>query len=241
MVRVQERPDPVGREPAMSKEVTPCSEYTRFTSEGRMRDPHSSFSVILDSFLTGHLFRSGPFNKVKWSERLGYGMCVIGEDTRIHLHINGKYVIRRALDKDHANNIQMVLSQLSRPALYSTKNGSFMWEIIRDISLGSNVDDMKAIDQLFPWPDDGGPENEMEEAIGSFKEADASFSSNVERILEDSCDIELEKISNGSLSVVDEFVKGLRELLDGNMDHNGRILGLGSYILLVITAVKNRS
>ncbi len=240
MVRVQERPDPVGREPAMAKEVTPCSEYTRFTSEGRMMDPHSSLSVILDSYLTGHLFRSGPFQKAKWSDRLGYGMGLIGEDTRIHLHTTGKYVIRRALDRDHANFIQLVLSQLSRPALYSTRNGSFMWEIIRDLSLGKDVGDLKSIDQLFPWPGGEGCENDMEEAIASFNEADELFSSTVERILEDGSDLELENISNGSSQLVDEFGNGSQKLLDGDLYLTGKVLGWGSYILLVLTAIKNR-
>lgn len=235
----KERPEIRIREPAMSKEVTPCSEYTRFTAEGRFKDPHSDSSAIMAGDLVGFLFKSSPFVGPKWSDRLGYGIAVIGDDTRIHLHANGKYVIRRAIDRDHAQEAYMALANLAKPAVYSTMERRFVWEIVRDNALSSAFSESSSIEELMSWPDDLSGDEVLERATEVFKEADELYSSRFRELVQSGSitgpvDL-MEKLPGPGES----FSAALDSIFNRNIRKDpGGILGWGSYILLLRAAVE---
>lgn len=142
------------RESHRSKEVSPCSEYTRYTVEGVFKDPWSDLSARFDVETMGILFSNSCFHEPKWSERLGYGMAVIGEDTRLHLHRNGKYIIRRAIDREQAERSYRLVTSLLRPVLIDDRSGKPLWYILR-----GSITDMKNappyLGIIIGWPEQG--------------------------------------------------------------------------------------
>lgn len=175
------RPDATGLVPAVNKEVSPCSEYTRFTAEGRFPGPGSSLNAVLEVDILGLMFVNGPFKDPRWSARLGYGMGVIGNDTRVHLYSNGKYVVRRALDRDHAHRCLSLLASICQPAVYSPISGKFTWEMVRDLSYGfiePALDNMK----LINWQIEDGSDI-VEKAIRSFRKMDEIFGTGIGEII----------------------------------------------------------
>jgi hypothetical protein len=230
-LRRPDRPETYRRDKAVSREITPCSEYTRYTAEGRFRDPYSDESVILDSEGMAILFGLGPFKKPRWSKRLGYGMAIIGEDTRVHLHANGKFVIRRALDKSHAENILKTLSTISKPNIYSTRHERYLWEILRDISFGAENGGMV---DIFGWEEE--VDQVMEEAIRTFQEIDEEIG---ERIDDPDDMVLIDQIHYKGAPLENELKKELNKVLEGNRYQPGKILGISSYIILASMAIPN--
>lgn len=237
-VRSKERPDPSKREKAISKEVSPCSEYTRYTVEGRMKDPESEMSVILDPRAIGPLFLSAPFNGPKWSKALGYGMAMIGEDTRVHLHLNGKYIIRRALDRDHALSSHRMLLEIARPALFSSSRNSYLWEDVRDMALDVEGFDREETGILITDPDIDIDRNSfLENARKGFLEAYERFG-NVIDVLEPSDDPnELAIIEDEDGKLIDTYREHLTSIMDGDEKANGHLLGWSSFMSLVSNAL----
>ncbi len=229
-----DRPETYRRDKAVSREISPCSEYTRFTAEGRFKDPYSDESVILDSEGMAILFDKGPFEKPRWSKRLGYGMAVIGGDTRVHLHANGKFVIRRALDKDHAVNILKTLSMISKPNIYSTVHERFFWEILRDISFDP-IDE--GMGDIFGWEEEEETDRIMNDAVRTFKEIDEVLGENID---DPGCQIELDRLDYKDKPLVRELERELKKVLEGNRSKPGRILGISSYIILASLVSQNK-
>jgi hypothetical protein len=113
----------------------------------------------------GFLFSNSSFHEPRWSERLGYGMAVIGEDTRVHLHQNGKYIIRRALDREHAEMSYRLISGLLRPALMDDRSGKPLWYLLREYTI-DREGSPEHLAQLVGWPDmDILPISSFEEVI----------------------------------------------------------------------------
>lgn len=233
-IRRPDRPETYRRDKAVSREISPCSEYTRFTAEGRFKDPYTEESVILDSEGMAILFDKGPFEKPRWSKRLGYGMAVVGGDTRVHLHANGKFVIRRALDKDHAVNILKTLSMVSKPNLYSTVHERFLWEVLRDISFGT-VDE--GLEEIFRWEEEKEPDRIMKDAVRTFKEIDEVLGGNID---DPGYQIELDRLAYKELPLVRELESELKKVLEGNKSKPGRILGISSYLILASLVSQNK-
>jgi hypothetical protein len=148
-----EGPGSRARETARTKEVSPCSEYTRYTVEGILKDPWSDLSARFDVETLGILFANSSFHDPRWSDRLGYGMAVIGEDTRVHLHQNGKYIIRRALDREHAEISYKLITGLLRPVLFDDPSGKPMWYLLREIT-SDPKGSSERLDKLVRWPYD---------------------------------------------------------------------------------------
>jgi hypothetical protein len=235
----KKRPESYGREPAMSKEVSPCSEYTRFTAEGRLKDPHSDSSVILDGDLVGYLFRMAPFSEPKWSDRLGYGMAVIGEDTRVHLHANGKYVIRRAMDRQHAQETYLALASISQPALFSSVNKSFLWEIVRDHALSFDSSRYISVEELMSWPDESSGNDILLRATEVFKEADENNSSMFAKSLESGSIQDPKELFEELVGLKEGLSSSLSSIFDRSVNTDrGGILGWGSYILFLRAAME---
>lgn len=165
----KKRPSTSRREEALARAVSPCSEYTRYTVEGRFGAPASRFAAVLDPEALGVLFPLGPFTKARWSVKLGYGMAVIGEDTRVHLHDNGRYIVRRALDRTHVERCMDVLVSISYPALYVKGSDLYMWELVRDISFGIDGAGRSIPEDAFIWEGPWeNPEEVKEAAVKGF-------------------------------------------------------------------------
>jgi hypothetical protein len=142
------------------KDVSPCSEYTRYTVEGILKDPRSELSALLDVHSMGPIFKYSSFKDPKWSEKLGYGMAVVGEDTRVHIHRNGKYIIRRALDREHAEDTYKTIVNMMRPAIFDEQQDRFMWDLVREITLDESVP--VGIEEMLKWP---GDEVDLKEVV----------------------------------------------------------------------------
>ena len=113
------------------KEITPCSEYTRFTLETVVEDPNEpGKNAIFESHSMGLLFNSGNYKDIKWSEKLGYGIAMVDDDVKLMVHTKGKMVIRRALDRDHAEVHFLALKALILPSMYCAITGQILWEIL---------------------------------------------------------------------------------------------------------------
>ncbi|MCU0798231.1 MAG: hypothetical protein MUC62_00975 [Candidatus Thermoplasmatota archaeon] len=155
-------PGPSKREKAAIRDVSPCSEYTRYTMEGTLKDPFSDLAVLLDIPALGTLFINGPFLEPRWSPALGYGLAVIEDDTRIHLYRSGKFVIRRARDRDHVEACYRLVCDLVRPALVLPGPGLLFYEAA---ALQRHFSEAGSEDHLINavlWPDTGhGTDGEL--------------------------------------------------------------------------------
>lgn len=118
------------REHAAVRDVSPCSEYTRYTMEGTLKDPFSDLAVLLDIPALGTLFMNGPFIEPRWSQALGYGLAIIEEDTRVHLYRSGKFVVRRARDKEHVEACYRRICDMVRPAIVLSGTGLLFYEAV---------------------------------------------------------------------------------------------------------------
>ncbi len=125
------------------KEITPCSEYSRFTLETVVEDPNEpGKNAIFEPHSMGILFNSGNYADIKWSEKLGYGMAVMDDNVKLMVHTKGKMVIRRALDRDYAEAHFLGLKTLILPSIYCTITGQTLWEMLVWANLvGSGVFD----------------------------------------------------------------------------------------------------
>ncbi len=113
------------------KEITPCSEYTRFTLEAVVEDPNEpGKNALFESHSMGTLFRSGNYEDIKWSEKLGYGMAVVDDDVKLMVHSRGKMVIRRAFDRDYAEAHFLGMKTMMLPSIYCTITGQTLWEML---------------------------------------------------------------------------------------------------------------
>jgi hypothetical protein len=156
------------------KDVTPCSEYTRYTVEGILKDPRSELSALMDVEALGPIFVNSDLKDPKWSPMLGYGMAVVGEDTRIHIHRNGKYIIRRALDREHAESTYKKIVNLVRPALLDTQKRRFVWDRMREGLIGEP--DLEGIAPFVMWPqEEGDLRSRLERIRDGAKEVDAEL------------------------------------------------------------------
>ncbi len=118
------------------KEITPCSEYTRFTLETVVEDPNEpGKNAIFESRSMGTLFNSGDYKDIKWSDKLGYGMAVVDDEVKLMVHTKGKMVIRRALDRDYAEVHFLALKALILPSMYCAITGQTLWEILVGVHL----------------------------------------------------------------------------------------------------------
>lgn len=147
--------DTGGRIEAREKELSPCSEYTRYTVEGVLKDPYSELSVLLDRLVMEFLFKNSALKAPKWSEALGYGMAMTGEETRIHVYKNGKFIIRRAADRKDAERSFNRISSILWPAVFSSRSDSFNWSILRKAAWDG---DKKALEEpaMLLWPQEEG-------------------------------------------------------------------------------------
>ncbi|MCK5773856.1 MAG: hypothetical protein KAH57_08720 [Thermoplasmata archaeon] len=129
------------------KEITPCSEYTRFTLETVVEDPNEpGKNAIFESRSMGTLFKSGDYKEIKWSDKLGYGMAVVDDEVKLMVHTKGKMVIRRALDRDYAEVHFLAMKSLILPSMYCAITGQTLWEIL----VGAHL----AETGVFPEPSD---------------------------------------------------------------------------------------
>lgn len=180
-------PSTAGRSESRVKEVSPCSEYTRYTVEGVLKDPRSDLSVVLDVDAMGPIFTNSTLKDPKWSSKLGYGMAGVGEDTRIHIHRNGKFIVRRARDREHAESMYQLIVHMMKPALYDELTGRFLWDIIRERTIDNS--DLEDISPLLQWP---SSEIDVEDIFG--------------RIRDGARDVELDIIS----PIREDLIKGVR-------------------------------
>jgi hypothetical protein len=226
------RPDPSGRQPSSSKEISPCSEYTRYTVEGRFPGPSSDLASIIDNDSIGMIFLAGPFIDPRWSAKLGYGMAVIGEDTRIHLHGNGKYVIRRAMDREHAERCLDLLRAICRPVVFSTAEGRFLWEMLRDLSLGYREEGDKWKGELkWQYENDG---DLIAEGMDSFREMDRAYGGIVDNLLKDGKSAGIEDVRDSNRFLLKDLNGCLTDVLvDEDPGSQGRCLGTASFAVLV--------
>ncbi|MDG6225082.1 MAG: hypothetical protein QCI82_06170 [Candidatus Thermoplasmatota archaeon] len=146
-----------GRTKPSMKEISPCSEYTRFTMEGVLEDPLlPDKNAVFDPITLGESFKASRFSSKKWSEPLSYGMAVDREDTRIHLHGKGKIIIRRAIDRDHAVSLFNEIADLMWPSLLDSTSGMTLSETIHSLSLHDMKIDTKRWGPFMDWPASNG-------------------------------------------------------------------------------------
>lgn len=168
----EESPRTTDRVEARYREVSPCSEYTRYTVEGILKHPGSGLSVLTDVHSLGPIFMNSGMKNAKWSDRLGYGIAVAGEDTRVHLHANGKFVIRRALNREHAEELYKTLVHLVKPSLYEPETKRYLWDLVRSSSL-DNGKIPEPMEGLLLWPDEAGdPAVRMGKVLDGIKDVD---------------------------------------------------------------------
>lgn len=165
--------DTGGRTEAREKAVSPCSEYTRYTVEGVFKDPYSNLSVILDIHSLGFLFSGSGLKDPKWSKVLGYGMGMIGAETRVHIHKNGKFVIRRAMDQDDAERCSKGIASILWPTVFSTRTDRFNWSIMREAAWHDLKNkDLEGPMITWPFSNVGDPEEIVAGMMEKFRELD---------------------------------------------------------------------
>ncbi|MGA1873736.1 MAG: hypothetical protein ACMUHY_08690, partial [Thermoplasmatota archaeon] len=198
------------RTEAKIKEVSPCSEYTRYTVEGILKYPMSGRSAVLDVHAMGPLFMNSCIRDARWSDRLGYGMGVIGEDTRVHLHGNGKFVIRRAADREHAERSYLTLVTLIKPMLYSIEHRRYLWDAIREsATTGGGI--IEEMGPFLTWPDGTSDPSEV---LNGAKEGmrDAA-----DELLSPVRDLFLKWLDSGTGQDPEEVVRGCRNMVEEAM------------------------
>jgi hypothetical protein len=123
--------------------------------EGTLKDPFSDLSVLLDVPVLGTLFMNGPFIEPRWSPALGYGLAVIEDDTRVHLYRSGKFVIRRARDREHVETCYRRICDMVRPAMVLPGTGLLFYE---DVALSRHFIDAGLEEKIMTavkWPEIG--------------------------------------------------------------------------------------
>lgn len=202
-----------------------------------MKDPFTRDSVILDSEGMSIIFTKAPLTRPRWSQRLGYGMGVVGEDTRVHLHANGKYVIRRALDRDHAEKVLELLEMISIPNIYSTHHDGFLWELVRDMAFDrSNMDDDKLL-HLFHWGENDDAEGTMKGAVMIFRELTSSLGPKIDARLVSGEEMDPSKLEHNGKELEDILRSDLEKVLAGETMDRGRIIGISAFLILVKLAL----
>ena len=143
-----------GRIKPSMREISPCSEYTRFTMEGVLADPLlPEKNAVFDPITLGESFKVSRFSSKKWSEPLSYGMAVDREDTRIHIQGKGKIIIRRAMDKEHAVSLYNEIADIMWPSLLDSTSGMTVSETIHSLSLHGREIDMERWSLMMAWPE----------------------------------------------------------------------------------------
>ena len=230
----KKRPPTSRREEALARAVSPCSEYTRYTVEGRFGAPASRFAAILDPEALGVLFPLGPFTRARWSGKLGYGMAVIGEDTRVHLHDNGRYIVRRALDRTHVERCMNVLVSVSYPALYVEGPDLYMWELVRDISFGIDGAKRSIPEDTFIWEGPWeNPEEVKEAAVKGFLNTYRELEGKAARRSMEGHEPTREHLYTSAEAPVRRFTEHIEAVLGGERMDPYIVLGISSCIILM--------
>jgi hypothetical protein len=204
------------------KDVTPCSEYTRYTVEGILKDPRSELSAVIDVEALGPIFLNSNLKDPKWSTRLGYGIAVEGEDTRIHIHRNGKYIIRRALDRQHAESTYVKIVNMIKPTLYDSNRNRYLWDLVREVLSGRS--DLERIAPFINWPEGNGDLHKRYEKIREgAKEIENELIAPIRKAI-----IEGKVVEAGSLNErIDEMTRSVSERMMDDIDiYLGRISAL---------------
>jgi hypothetical protein len=200
------------------RDVTPCSEYTRYTVEGILKDPRSELSAVLDVEAMGPIFMNSDLRDPKWSSRLGYGMAVVGEDTRIHIHRNGKYIIRRALDRQHAEATYGKIVNMIRPVLYDTESGRYLWDMIRGVLDGNMDPGMIAPFIMWPENEEGDHRSRFEKVRKGASEVDKILLEPLRKMIMDG--------RIGELGAMNEKINEMTgSFLEGSVQDNDILLG----------------
>ena len=133
-------------------EITPCSEYSRFTIEGILADPLSQENnAVFETRSLGALFRSSRFRDKKWSDPLSYGIAMEVPDIRIHLQGKGKIIVRRARDSEEASGLFLEIADLMHPSLYCSLGGHSLADTVREMAL-CGIDTPECLDPMMEWP-----------------------------------------------------------------------------------------
>jgi len=163
----------VGRSRSASSvhEVTPCSEFTRYTIEGILPDPMDpGHNGVFHPFALGECFKASRFSEKKWSDPLSYGMAIIEDDIRVHIQGRGKVIVRRARTKQEAKALYSEVSDLMRPSLLCGLGGHTVAEALLSISRGSFVPHAGCIDAMMQWPgEDLVPALSLERTMSIFE------------------------------------------------------------------------
>jgi hypothetical protein len=77
-------------------------------------------------------------------------MAVVGEDTRIHIHRNGKFIIRRALDREHAESTYNIIVQMMKPVLFDADADRFFWDLLKEMI--NEKKDPGTLSPMIGWP-----------------------------------------------------------------------------------------
>lgn len=134
-------------------EVTPCSEYSRFTVEGVLADPLSpEKNAVFEPLSLGATFRSSRFREKRWSDPLAYGMAFVEEDVRIHLQGRGKIIIRRSPDREAANRLYMEIADIMWPSLYCSIGGHTMAESVQRLAMVDGGTPPRCFASMLEWP-----------------------------------------------------------------------------------------
>jgi hypothetical protein len=134
------------------QEVTPCSEYSRFTVEGILGDPlDQDRNAVFETTSLGALFRASRFREKKWSDPLSYGMALEWEDIRVHLQGKGKVIVRRARDKEEANRLFLEVADLMWPSVYCSIGGHTLADTLKSIVL-DECHPPDCLPPMLEWP-----------------------------------------------------------------------------------------
>ncbi|MGA1822463.1 MAG: hypothetical protein ACMUIG_08045 [Thermoplasmatota archaeon] len=232
--RVQKIND-IPRGSPMLQEVSPCTESGMYTIEGILRDPEEfDRSAVFDPETLGRLLEAAPFQKMKWSPQLGYGMGHRPDGSRVHLHSRGKIIIRKAPGRREADRMFYSLTSLARPALLSIKGGFILWEaLFLNYHDGDRIS-RGDLDPYLKWGQkDGDPVVMIDSSEDAYRELDEKtgdeFRSQIIEILEN-----LRGIHQGP-----DEIESLKERLSGTwrdfekdgFEDEGRALGTRVFFL----------
>jgi hypothetical protein len=152
-------------------EITPCSEYSRFTVEGILADPLSpEKNAVFETRSMGALFRASGLREKKWSDPLSYGMALYADDIRVHIQGKGKIIIRRAHDKEEASRLFLDMADLIHPSLYCSIGGHSLADTIREMAL-CGIDTPGCLPPMLEWPVGSGRTLEGDAVISSCERA----------------------------------------------------------------------
>jgi hypothetical protein len=116
---------------------------------------------------------------------------------------------------------------------------SFIWEKVRDLSLG--VEELKRESiSLLNWQLENA-ENIADSAMASFNEMNKKYGRKIDEEIEGEGEAKLNDVISGNKSLLDELRAGFSSVLESDSAESGKILGSSAFVSLSYLALEMNS